>query len=339
MPVDDQQGGASTIPRRDPGWYDDPWNATQIRRWDGAEWTGETAPKPVTPPNAPLASAPSSPSSPSSNAPSPAGFTSDAPPRRNGAPASARSRRRVNPLFVAGAVAAVAVVGVVVALSGHSSSSSSTATTEAPPASTPTTGAPAGLASSVLVPADLGTGWTAIESRPLTPAEFTLGPCANPAWAHNVAGYLSSFVKGASAATAHGSVIAKVVEAPSLTVADDQHLAVQAPAYGACLQQRVVAEVRSTLPAGSSEVVSGATTTPFAVQLPIPSQAFVVSVVVSRPGAAPRVVTVNAVAMFVGRYSATVEVSWSSDAPLGGQIVQQQAAYEAAHLTALAGRV
>jgi len=95
------------------------------------------------------------------------------------------------------------------------------------------------------------------------------------------------------------------------------------------------ARTKWILRSGSGQAVASATTTPFTVQLPIPSRAFVVSVVVSRPGGAVRVVTVNTVAMFSGRYAATVEVSWSSDAPLGGQIVQQQAAYEAAHIQAL----
>src|SRR5581483_5283608 len=259
MPVDEPMGGAPTTARREPGWYDDPWNAANIRRWDGAEWTGETAPKPAAAP-----------------APAPGAPVAPKPPR---------TRRRVNPLVAGGVVAAVAVVGAVVVMSGHSGTSSPTATTEAP-ATVPTTAAPAGLSSSVLTAADLGGGWTGIESRPLTPTEFQQGPCANGAWAHNTAGYLSSFVKGASAATAHGSVIAKVTQAPSLAVVNDQQAAVNAPAYGACLQQRVVGEVRSQLPAGSGQAVASATTTPFTVQLPIPARAFVVSVVVSRPGGA-----------------------------------------------------
>jgi hypothetical protein len=30
-----------------PGWYDDPWDATRIRWWDGEQWTGYAAPHPV----------------------------------------------------------------------------------------------------------------------------------------------------------------------------------------------------------------------------------------------------------------------------------------------------
>ena len=81
-----------------------------------------------------------------------------------------------------------------------------------------------------------------------------------------------------------------------------------------------------------------ASTTPFSLQLPVQTWAFVVNVTVSTPGGT-RVVTDNTVTMFSGQYSATIDVSWSSDAPLGGQIVQQMAAYEASHLTALSASV
>ena len=77
------------------------------------------------------------------------------------------------------------------------------------------------------------------------------------------------------------------------------------------------------------------TVTPFTLNLGIPSRAYVVSVTVAGPGTATHQVTVNAVTMFSGRYEATLDVSWSSDAPLGGEIVQQQAANEATHLASL----
>jgi hypothetical protein len=311
MSGDDLQSGGPVVTRREPGWYDDPWNPANIRRWDGEEWTGETAPRPAAAP----------------------GRQPAAPGRQ---PGNAPSRGRawpINPLVIAGVVAAIVVVGVVVMLSGHGGSSP-TATTLGP-APAPTTAAPAGLPAAVLTAADIGTGWTAIEARPLTAAEFTQGPCGSAAWAHDTGGYLSSFVKGRSAATAHGSVITKVLQAPSLEVANTQQAVVEAQAFGGCLEQRVVGEVRSQLPPGES--LGGATITPFNLELSLPSRAYVVSVMVKGPGGATRVVTDNAVAMFSGRYAAMIDVSWSSDAPLGGQIVQQEAAFEAAHLTALTG--
>src|SRR5271169_4567993 len=36
-----------------PGWYEDPWNANNVRRWDGGQWTGETASKSSGPPPPP----------------------------------------------------------------------------------------------------------------------------------------------------------------------------------------------------------------------------------------------------------------------------------------------
>jgi hypothetical protein len=167
----------------------------------------------------------------------------------------------------------------------------------------------------------------------LTAKEYTQGRCGSALWAHNTGGYRSSFVKGASAATAHGSITAEVLEAPSLDAAQQQESLVEAPAYGTCLQQTIVFEVQSQLPSGQQ--VTGATVTPFSLQLAIPNRAFVVNVTVSLPGGGQRVVTDNAVAMFSGRYMATVDVSWSSDAPLGSQIVQQQSQFEATRLSAL----
>jgi hypothetical protein len=305
MPVDDQQGGGPVIAQREPGWYDDPWNAANIRRWDGEGWTGETAPKPAAAP-------------------------------REARPKAQRGWR-VNPLAAGGFGVAVVVIALVVLVAGHSGTSPPATTAVRPLSGAPTTLAPKGLASAVLVAADVGGGWTAVESRPLTPMEYTLGPCGSGLWAHNTGGYLSSFLKGASVASAHGSLITKVVEAPSLEVANQQQAIVDAPAYGGCLEQMVVADVRSQLPAGSGQALTAATITPFSLQLPVPSRAFVVSVTVSLPGGGRRVVYDNAVAMSSGRYLATVEVSWSSDAPVGGQIVQQLAAYEASHVTALTG--
>jgi hypothetical protein len=308
MPLDEQPGGAPGTAQREPGWYDDPWNAANIRRWDGEEWTGETAPKPTASPTAP-------------NAPGAA------------AAPNATRRVRVNPLVAVGVAAAIAVIAGVVVLSGHSAGPSSSATTVPTGGVTPTTAAPIGLPSAVLAATDVGGGWTAVETRPLTAKEYTQGRCGSALWAHDTAGYRSSFVKGASAATAHGSISAEVFEAATLDVAQQQESLVEAAAYGTCLQQTIVFEVQSQLPPGQQVV--GATVTPFSLHMTMPTRAFVVDVTVSLPGGGRRVVTDNAVAMFSGRYMATVDVSWSSDAPLGSEIVQQQSQFEATRLTAL----
>src|SRR5579862_5512829 len=281
--VEDQQGGAPVVAHREPGWYDDPWNDANIRRWDGEDWTGETAPKP--------------------SAPAP-----ESPAAAKAVRASARRKWPVNPLVVGGVVAAVVVVGVVVAMSGHSGPTSSTGTTVTP-ASTPSTAAAGGLPTGVLNAVDVGGGWTPVESRALAKAEYTQGPCSSALWARNTGGYMSSFVKGATVSTAHGSVITRVVEAPDVAVADQQQVVVRAPAYGACLQQTVESEVRSQLPAGSGQSVTGATAAPFSLQLPVPTWAFVISVTVSTPGGGSRVVTDNTVTMVSGRYLATIDVS------------------------------
>ena len=308
MPLDEHPGGAPGTAQREPGWYDDPWNDANIRRWDGEEWTGETAPKPVAAPGAPGA-------------------------RGNPAATPAKRGVRVNPLVAVGALAAIAVVAGVVLVSGHGGGPSTSATTAPAGGATPTTAAPVGLPSAVLAATDVGGGWTAVETRPLTAKEYTQGRCGSPLWAHDTAGYRSSFVKGANVGSAHGSITAEVLEAASLGVAQQQQSLVEAAAYGTCLQQTIVFEVQSQLPPGQQVVA--ATVTPFSLRMTTPSRAFVVNVTVSLPGGGRRVVTDNAVAMFSGRYMATVDVSWSSDAPLGAAIVQQQAQFEATRLAAL----
>jgi hypothetical protein len=331
--VDDRWTPGGTPPA--PGWYEDPWNANAIRRWDGHDWTGEAAPKgssPDSPPQPPQMAEPhDAPRPPTFSRVPAAGLGLPGP---SPAPAPSRRTRRANPLLVAGIAAAVVVVAVVVVMSGHGgSTSTSTTLAPAPPS---TVAGPVGLAGSVLNASDLGKGWTATPpAHALTAPEYTQGPCGSSFWAHNVAGYTSSFVNGASAATAHGSVVTKVVQAPTVAISDQQQSVINAPAYAACLKQTVTSEVRSQLVPGSGENVTTVNITPFSLNLTFSNHAFVISVTVARPGGATRQVTVNAVVIFSGRYAATIDVSWSSDAPLSGQIVQQQASNEASHLTSL----
>jgi hypothetical protein len=232
---------------------------------------------------------------------------------------------------LAGIGAAVAVVLAVVVLSGHGHSKA--ASSSLPPAPA-TTALVVGLPDSVLGTTDLGQGWTpSPPAHPLTAADYTHGPCGSPLWTHDVAGYQSSFVNGASAATAHGAVVSRTLEAPSLAVANQQQSVITDLSYGACLKQTVQSQVQSQLPPGQS--VTAAAVTPFSLQLPLTSVAYVVTVTVTGPGGATREVTDNSVTMMTGRYLATVDVSWSSDAPLAATIVQQQASDEAARLESL----
>lgn len=348
-PAGDATGGdrwSPGGPPPEPGWYEDPWNAQAIRRWDGSQWTGETLSKGSTPPPAepppPVAVEPPDDVEPDDVAPAlppiqPFAFANDpfaSAPEPEAQPSPATRRRLPNPFILAGIAAALVVVGVVVVTSGKTSTSNTTTTL--PPAPIPTVAKSVGLAGSVLTAVDLGAGWTAAPpAHALTAPEYTSGPCGSSFWSHNTGGYESSLVNGRTAASAHGAAVTLVYQAPSVVGTNQQEGFVSSPAYAACLKQTITTEVRSQLPAGSGQAVSVVTVTPFTLNLGIPSRAYVVSVTVAGPGAATHQVTVNAVTMFSGRYEATLDVSWSSDAPLGGEIVQQQAANEATHLTSL----
>jgi len=337
------------------GWYEDPWNTDFLRLWDGAQWSGETMRKgevgpPTTALRAPAKVGDHGTAAPGDRAawadhddqapadtwapvsPLRAG-TSPAPPGPPAPPSGGPPFpwRVPNRFVLAGIGVAVAVLIAVVLLSGHGHST--TASTGLPTAPA-TTAAVLGLRDSVLSGADLGKGWTASPpARPLAAPEYTRGPCGSALWARDVAGYESSFVNGVGASTAHGAVVTKSFEAPSLAVADQQQTVISAASYGGCLRWVVTSQVQSQLPPG--EAATSVTVTPFSLQLPASNVAYVVTVTVAGPGGTTRQVTDNSVAMVSGRYVATVDVSWSSDAPLDATIVQQQASVEAARLEAL----
>ena len=344
-------------------WYEDPWNAEFLRRWDGAQWTGETIRKGEVPPavDAPeptqayasgyeevwepadeahpdtqtVARPDDQTAPPAMETWAPA--TAHTPDRTGAAAAPPAPPRAAPPVWrlvpkpvLAGIGVAVAVVVAVVVLSGHSHSTA--ASSSLPPA--PPTTVVLGLPNSVLNAADLGQGWTpSPPAHPLAGPDYTHGPCGSPLWARDVAGYQSSFINGATAATAHGAVVIRTVKAPSLAVANQQQTDNTDLSYGNCLKQRVTAQVQSQLPPGES--VTATAVTPFNLQLVVTNVAYVVTVTVTGPGGTTRQVTDNSVTMMSGRYMATLDVSWSSDAPLAATIVQQQASIEAARLESL----
>jgi hypothetical protein len=102
-----------------------------------------------------------------------------------------------------------------------------------------------------------------------------------------------------------------------------------------CFKQQVVAEVESLFPPGSGQSVTGTSVNPFTMSLPVPTESYVVTVSEAGPGPTTEFLTDDSVVMFEGPYEATVDVSWTSLAPLTQEIVQTQAANEAQHLLSL----
>lgn len=205
----------------------------------------------------------------------------------------------------------------------------------------PTPG-PQGLASGLLQLPDLGPGWTAHPgAHAMAAAEYRQGPCGSSLWAHNTGGYQASYINGAATEQSHGALVNFVLEAPSASVASQQQALVASPAFLPCLERTAAQEAASEFPVGSGETVGQVTANPFTLNLPASTQSsvlstcYVLTIPVLLKGKVVQTITDDSVTMFAGVYEATLDVSWSSLAPLTQQIVQLQAAALAIHLAAL----
>jgi hypothetical protein len=156
-----------------------------------------------------------------------------------------------------------------------------------------------------------------------------------------VAGYESSFVNGSSASAAHGAVVSEVFAAPSISASGAQRSFVKSSAFLPCLEQGAATEAQTLFAPGSHQAVGTISAAAFDLTLPattqagITSQAFVLTIPILAGRGVSQTITDDAVELFDGPYEATLDVSWSSLAPLPQQIVQLQAASVAAHLVAL----
>jgi len=236
------------------------------------------------------------------------------------APPSGQSKRTLA-MVVGGAIAVAVVLVAVVVLgssSGHSAkhvTAASTSTKTTPP----TTAAPVAtvaLSEGVLSADDLGGAWTAkLAVAALGQAEVTQGPCGSPLWAHDVAGYRSSFQDGAGGFIHTGTVTSAVREAPSESVANSQAAFVTSSSYAPCLRDEMSLEIQLALK-GTGVQLDAMAVDPLPLDISVSEkQSYVISVAISDASGNQDVVSVDHVELFTSRYEATLDVT--TDASLG----------------------
>lgn len=349
------------------GWYADPWNAKFQRWWDGKQWSGRTAAA-GTHQVGPAAEAQASAQASGSPAVAPKLTVVPDPPRTSGAdlleqarsthprseppPASTpapvwndpdedfdlpRPRtKRISPTAAVAAslIGALVVVGGLVYLSIGGSGGAKE------PNVLPAVNTNPGqsrLATGVASLPDLGLGWTPYPAaHALTPAIYKVGPCGSGLWEGDLGGYEDSFINGDKAVAAHGAVVSQVREAADAASADRQRQFVTSPDFIPCLKQTVSQEVSSQFPPGSRQRVGDITVHPLDIHLPVTSQAFVLTAAVLQSNGLPGpTITDESVQLFTGPYTATIDVSWCSCAPLTQQVVEKVATAVALRIAAL----
>jgi len=268
------------------------------------------------------------------------------PPRRRGLAGARRP-----PVLLAGAFAVLAaLVGVVAVATGGSPLAGTTRATAggrpgsglavttlgpAPTSAPASTAGPGGLSGGVLAQADLGGAWTPAETAGVMPAATLTGVgCGSTLWAHDVAGYQSTF-KESTGAAVEGEVASEVFEAPSTEVADQQRDYVGSAAFALCLQGQWAAAVKSLVPAGQRPQILGSAADPFDVQTAVPTIANAVTISVGVADGSQLNVTVDVVVLFNGPYMARLTVLWCNCATQSQSVVSYTASLMANRLQAL----
>jgi len=303
-----------TGPAGQPGWHPDPWNASGLRWWDGAQWSGQTAPIGTSPPG---------------EAPTPT-------PRSVGRP-----RPPVQTLVVAG-VALVAVVVVAVVALGSRTAGPPKRVLTAPAATLPPvpTTAPAahalGLAAGVLTPGDVGGGWTVSAAPSKVPqSDYTQGPCGSPLWAHDVAGEQTRLVDGGGGIIQSGEISSQVGEAQSSDAAGAQAAFVTSPSYETCARVQVVAQLESAI-SGTAVSLGQVSADPLTLNVPMTSVGYAFTIgLVNNALQEGTYLTDDRVELFTGPYEGVLDIISNSLNPLPGNLVQNVTSVLAQRLAAL----
>jgi uncharacterized protein DUF2510 len=315
----------------EPGWYPDPWNPGQQRWFSGGDWSGRTAPAGSTPadPRREETAAYEPPTTAEELRPAAAPAEEPSPWERKPPTGPTFAKDRTVPIvLVVGVVIAIVAVAAVVLLSGSGSPKGQSSGGIAQPV----TVAPTvhGLAAGLLVAADLGPGWTPHPgAHAMKPAEFKAGPCGSTLWQSDIGGWQASFINGAAVGASRGAVINEVREAPSPTVIGQQQAYIASPAFLPCLRQEAAGKASSLVGPGSRvgaiNVQPLALTLPATTQASMSSRAEILTIPVTASNSTSQVITDEHVQLFYGPYEATLDVTWSSLAPLTSEIVQLQA--------------
>src|SRR5581483_11010522 len=185
-------------------------------------------------------------------------------------------------------------------------SAGSTATTAAPPTTAPAK--QVSLSEGVLTQDDLGGAWAPkAPVAALTGDQLTSGPCGSVLWAHDVAGYTSSFVSG-TVVKQLAKVVSAVREAQTEAASESQAAFVTSSSYAPCLRDMITLQMALWAKTLGGQL-DGLALDPLPLDAAVTNkQAYVATVAIGDNAGDEIGFTVDFVELFTGRYEATLEI-------------------------------